>query len=97
MMEKKPIFGHDIENKEFFGKINDHTFKLFYRTTNDGKILDFHRTYVPEELRGQGLGEQLVKYALNYAKNKDLLVYPTCPFVQLILSRNPEYKFIISK
>ena len=56
----------------------------------DGKLYLLH-TEVPEALRGRGLGEQVVKQALEQARAAGTPVVPFCTFVQAYVKRHPEY------
>jgi uncharacterized protein len=47
-------------------------------------------TEVPISQRGKGVGEQIVKFALEYARQNQLRVIPSCKFVQAYLKRHPE-------
>jgi uncharacterized protein len=48
---------------------------------NEGGV-DFTRTYVPSEFRGQGYAEALVKYGLNWAAQQGLKVQSSCWYVR---------------
>ncbi|MVN20331.1 GNAT family N-acetyltransferase [Mucilaginibacter arboris] len=61
----------------------------------DGKTMSILHTEVPEGVEGQGIGSQLAKYALEYARKNHLKVKNYCRFVQVFLRRHPEYKDII--
>ena len=67
--------------------------KLVYRMEG-GKLALVH-TEVPEELSGQGIGSALVKYALNYARDNQLVVLPYCPFVASYVARHSEWDDIV--
>lgn len=58
--------------------------------------LDYRSTFVPEEHRHQGLGEQLVLEALEWARDHGYQVIPTCPFVGWVVERNPEFGDLIA-
>jgi len=60
---------------------------LQYRE-HDGNI-DLMHTEVPESHQGQGLADKLAKAALDYAKQNQLKVIPTCRFVRAYLKRHP--------
>ncbi|MEQ1946810.1 MAG: GNAT family N-acetyltransferase [Bryobacteraceae bacterium] len=66
-----------------------HVAFLEYRL-HPGEIVMVH-TEVPAELEGRGLGSQLAKKALEYARTKGFLVIPNCPFVASYIKRHPEY------
>jgi uncharacterized protein len=64
---------------------------LEYRRV-DATTLDYHRTFVPNELRGRGLASALTEGALRYALAHDLAVIPSCPFVAAFIAKHPEYR-----
>jgi uncharacterized protein len=89
---------HIVEHRKghrFFINLNGKLAKLDYTVSEDGKILDYESTFVPEELRGQGIGDELVLFALDYAKDNGFKVMPTCPFVKTIAHRHPEYRSLL--
>jgi predicted GNAT family acetyltransferase len=63
--------------------------------TVDAKTLDYHHTFVPPALRGGGIASQLTEYALSYARDHNLKVRPTCPFVARYLQRHPEFQSLV--
>jgi len=85
---------HDIQNQQFFTIVEEKISVLEYSISSNGKTLDYYRTFVPPELRGQHIGDELVIFALNYAKENGFKVMPSCPFVAAVIKRHPEYKHI---
>lgn len=57
----------------------------------DGETLVFPHTEINPRLRGQGLGEQLVRGALDDARRRNAKVRPLCWFVVEFMDNNPEY------
>jgi hypothetical protein len=55
-----------------------------------GRIVLLH-TEVPEELEGHGIGGQLARAGLEYAREHGLQAAPLCPFVAAYIKRHPEY------
>ncbi|MBU3844368.1 MAG: N-acetyltransferase [Candidatus Anaerobiospirillum pullicola] len=53
---------------------------------------DVRKTFVPEEMRGQGIAAQLVECAYNYAKLQGLKCTATCSYAMKWLERHPEYE-----
>lgn len=47
--------------------------------------VDFTRTYVPSELRGQGLAEKLVRQGLRWAEAQNLNIHASCWYVARFL------------
>lgn len=60
-----------------------------------GNTISIMHTEVPEAAEGQGIGSQLAKFALDYAREKALKVKVYCQFVKVYLQRHPEYQDII--
>jgi len=60
-----------------------------------GNTLTFSHTRVPRALEGQGIGGQLVKTGLDYARNQRLEVVPLCSFVEAYIQRHPEYQSLV--
>jgi predicted GNAT family acetyltransferase len=55
----------------------------------EDEVIDLIHTEVPKELGGRGIGNELVRAALEFAAQEDLLVRPTCRFVSAYLKRHP--------
>lgn len=52
-------------------------------------------TGVSEALRGQNVGYELVKTAIEYAKAHHLKVIPMCTFAKAIIDRKPEFRDVV--
>ena len=61
------------------------------------KVLDFRSTLVPPHLRGHGIGTQLVRQALDWARGEGYSVVPSCPFVAAFIEENPEYADLVAQ
>ncbi|HEX9367138.1 MAG TPA: GNAT family N-acetyltransferase [Vicinamibacterales bacterium] len=61
---------------------------LQYERKSDRLVLV--HTEVPPALRRRGLGETLVKAALDAARREGLRVVPLCPFVKAYMRKHPE-------
>jgi predicted GNAT family acetyltransferase len=57
-----------------------------------GKEIAFTHTEVPVAYKGQGIGSQLAKTALEYAKQRGYKVQVRCSFVAGYIQRHPEYQ-----
>ncbi len=53
-------------------------------------------TFVPPRLRHQGIAFDLVKFALDFAKEQNLKVIPACSSVIVYLQKHPEYETLIA-
>lgn len=89
-------FQHDTARQRFVVQVDGGEGTLDYRRRDD-RTLDFRSTYVPRELRGRKLGERLVRYGLDYAREHGLKVVPTCPFVGRVVEDNPEYRDLLTR
>ncbi len=78
---------HDPGGGRFFASLGGEEATLLY-TEAGARTLDFTRTYVPEALRHQNIGEAIVKHALAYAAANGFEVIPTCRFVKLVIGRD---------
>ncbi len=81
---------HDQDRGRFVAAVDGHEATLAYRRVDD-TTLDYTSTFVPPELRGQGVGERLVLHALDWARAEGRKVVPTCWFVGKMLDQHPEY------
>lgn len=83
--KKNNLFVAEIEGKEAY---------LRYAMRGED-VIDFIYTYTPPELRGKGLAEKIVGAGFKHAKENNLKVIPTCPYIIYFLSRNQEYKSLL--
>jgi len=63
-------------------------------TRGDHRIT-FNHTLVPKELGGQGVGGQLAKVGLDYAREHQLRVIAVCPFVAKFIEKNADYQSLL--
>jgi uncharacterized protein len=61
----------------------------------DEQTIDLQHTVVPEADRGQGVGGSLVEAAVSHARENELRVVATCPFVKAWLAKHPEHRDIV--
>ncbi|MFN6962254.1 MAG: GNAT family N-acetyltransferase [Pyrinomonadaceae bacterium] len=60
-----------------------------------GTIIIDH-TEVDEKLRGQGVGEQLVKEAVEYARSNNIKIKPVCPYTRRVIDENADYQDVVA-
>ncbi len=63
-------------------------------TISNGRM-NFLHTEVPAALEGRGLGSQLARAGLEYAKCENLKVVPLCSFIRAYVDRHPEYAALV--
>ncbi len=81
---------HDATRRRFVADLGDEEAYLAYSPAGGGR-LDFTSTFVPPSHRRQGIGERIVRHALDYARRNGYEVIPTCPFVRRVIEEHPEY------
>jgi len=84
---------HDSAAQEFYVELPEGKALLHYE--REGEKLNFHHTFVPPELRGKGLAEEVVKAGFEFADQNKLKVIPSCPYVARLVMKNPEWKRLI--
>jgi uncharacterized protein len=82
---------NDESQGKYFAEVGGGEAVVWYERTGD-HTLDFRHTIVPEALRGGGIGEELVRGALEDARRRGDKVIPSCPFVAHFIDRHPEYR-----
>jgi predicted GNAT family acetyltransferase len=88
---------HNQEEQAFYTTVNGYEGELTYSQPSD-KVIDLSHTFVDENLRGQGVGEELARTALAYAREQHLQVLTSCRFVAAYVKRKPgEYDDILAK
>jgi predicted GNAT family acetyltransferase len=60
-----------------------------------GSQIAFTHTETDDRFRGHGLAGQLVREALDAARERHLTVLPYCPFVRSWIAGHPEYADLI--
>ncbi len=63
--------------------------------TQAGSHVIFDHTFVPDELRGRGLAAELVRAALNEARQRRWKIVPRCSYVASFIERHPAYADLV--
>lgn len=92
-MEEKVI--HEKENERFVIYLEGN--EVYVEYTPGKKLLNLNHTYTNPALRGKGLAAQVVRAALEYSKENNLKVIPTCSYVQSFLAKHNEYKELVTE
>lgn len=69
--------------------------EVYVLYAEDKDTIDLYSTYTTPALRGKGLAANVVKFALEYAKENNLKVIPTCWYVKKFLEKHTEYQALI--
>ena len=85
---------HQPERHRFVAVVEGREAYLEYG--QEGAALDFMHTFVPLELRGRRLAEQVVRAGFEYARQHGMTVLPSCPYVWgAFLRRYPEWQELV--
>jgi uncharacterized protein len=85
---------HDEKGQLFYFEEEGDKGELKYYLTD--RAMDLVHTYVPSTLRGEGYGDALMQAAVNYAKDQDYSIIPSCPFAEAYCERHPSAKELIA-
>lgn len=84
---KKGAFFID-ENGEWIAEMT------YFRSGKDQITVD--HTEVDPKLRGQGVGEQLVKAAVEFAREGRLKIKAACPYTKKVIDKTPEFQDVLA-
>lgn len=61
----------------------------------DGHVVDYTHTVVSENRRGEGIGGELARAALEDARRRGLKVRPTCWFIRTWVDQHPDFQDLL--
>ena len=59
-------------------------------------VITIDHTEVDEELRGEGIGEDLVKAGVEYARANNLKIRPLCRFAKKVIEENSDLRDVLA-
>lgn len=77
------------KEQKFFAEVEGHEAVIEYGMTGD--VYNLAHTFVPEELRGKGIAEKLVRGTLEEIQRQGTRFLPSCPYIQTFLKKHPEF------
>lgn len=89
-----PVVRHNPGEHRYESGDGAHLAVLEYELASDR--VTYTHTFVPPELRGQGLAEALVRTALTDAKAARHKVIPACSYVAKFIERHKEYQPLLA-
>jgi uncharacterized protein len=90
----EPEVIHEKENQRFVIYTNGNEVYVEYKM--EEKEINLYHTFTHPALRGKGLAAQVVRAAVEFAKENNLKVMPTCSYVQAFIAKNDEYKKLVA-
>jgi uncharacterized protein len=82
---------HDEKARKYYAVVDGRESVCEYGPAGEG-VLNFTHTYVPPELRGRGIADDLVRHALDDVLARGLKVIPSCWFVRAYIDRHEKYQ-----
>ena len=52
-------------------------------------------TEIHEKLRGEGIGQDMIKAAVEYARANGLKIKADCPYAKKVIERTPEFQDVL--
>jgi len=86
---------HNESAHRFELKLDEESFAQLVYMQKNGSLHLVH-TEVPPKWEGQGIAAELTRTALEYARQHQLSVVPSCPYVQYYLGKHPGYQSLVS-
>lgn len=81
---------NDEKERKFYAVVDGQEAVIEYAKMGD--TYNLAHTFVPEQLRGRGIAEDLVRGALDQIREKGAKFLPSCPYIQTFLKKHPEYR-----
>jgi predicted GNAT family acetyltransferase len=85
---------HDKEAQKFYLVNEGKESNVLYRM-HDKQTMEIFRTYVPPEQRKKGLAGRVVRALLDYAKENNLKIIPSCSYTEYFIDMNKQYEELI--
>jgi len=85
---------HNVDLQRFEMGQEPHLALLSYTKEDGGRVI-FDHTFVPQELRGRGVGAALVRAALEEGRQRSWKIVPQCWFVAEYIERNREFSDLV--
>ncbi|WLR48223.1 GNAT family N-acetyltransferase [Halobacillus litoralis] len=86
----------EIQEKQgtfFIGEEHDPKAQVLFEENDNTMVIT--STFVAPSEREQGLGGELIDYAVNYARKHKLKIDPVCSFAREVIENTPEYQVVL--
>lgn len=77
------------ENGRFFIEEDGDVAEVSYTSLGEN-VISIDHTFVPPSLRGKGLGEQLIRKVIEFARAENLKINPACSYATHHFDKFPE-------
>ena len=92
----------DIQNQEhgakgafFIEEDGEWVAEMTYQKSGEDTIIIDH-TEVDESLEGKGIGKDLVKAGVEFARKNNLKIVAQCSFAKKIIDKTPEFQDVLA-
>ena len=92
-VRKEVVVNNNELTNRFEAEVAGHNAFIEYRRAS--KVITLLHSYVPASLEGYGIGGQLARAGLEFARSEGLKVVPVCPFVKSYIRRHSEYSTLV--
>jgi uncharacterized protein len=86
---------HDERGRKYYAWVEGKEAVLEYGPAGE-RTLNLWHTFVPPELRGRGIADELVRQALEDLLARGWRVIPSCWFVRVYIDRHPRYRELLA-
>lgn len=86
----------NVVGKKFRATVEGGEARILYRRGPENSY-NLIETLVPAEARGKNVADQLVRAALQTARDENVKVIATCPYVKRWFEKHPEEQSILLK
>jgi predicted GNAT family acetyltransferase len=87
-------FKHESNRVYALGSAGSMIAEITFPETAPGRV-NINHTYVHKSMRGQGIGDKLVRAAIHNIRSANLKAVATCPFAVKWFENHPEYGDIL--
>ena len=87
---------HDLNGQKFYMIFDEKEAYLRY-LMNDNNVMNMIKTYVPPELRGRKIADAIVLKAMEYARENNLKIIPTCSYIETFIRRHEEFENLVKE
>ncbi len=78
----------------YIGEDGHHLAEMTYTWAGEDKFIIDH-TVVSDELRGEGVGHKLLNNIVEFAREKNVLIIPLCPFAKAAFEKDYKIRDVL--
>ncbi len=86
---------HGAKGTFFIERDGEWVAEMTYRKSGDDTIIIDH-TEVDDSLKGKGVGKDLVKAGVEFARKNNLKIVAQCTFAKKVIDETPEYQDVLA-